>query len=176
MKILLLVIENRDYILTEYTKWITGIAWDKEVEGILYWNSKRKPIWYMRQKMIEQFLQSEATHALFVDTDTVLPQGAIKKLASHKCDMVSAIYYDTIGRPNSIKGGKYYQGKGLEEVDVFGMGASLISREVLEKVKYPKAKDTIDSDVLFCKAVKKAGFKVMQDFNIRASHFLLGKF
>ena len=165
MKIVLLVVESRPKIWTEYVKWLV------KQENILFWEEDKAPIWYMRRKLIEQALKGDYTHILFVDTDVIPPDGFIKKLVDYDLDMVSGIYHLFTGVPCSRKDGKFYQGEGLEEVDMCSIGASLIKREVLEKVQYPEPSEpTMDADYEFCKKVKKAGFKVYQDFDLNCLH------
>lgn len=166
-RICLLVVESRDYLLKEYVRWIMR----NKFYRVLFWTSDKAPIWYLRQNLIRTALTTGCTHVLFIDTDVIPPENFIKELLARKKDMVSGIYHIFTGVPCSQKDGKYYQGKGLEEVDVCSMGASLIRREVLERVPYPKPDDhSMDADVKFCKAVKKAGFKIFQDFDLKCVH------
>ena len=176
---LLIVVENRDEIKTEFTKWLAGVAFNHEVGGIKFWDKKRRPIWHMRHEMIKESLQrTNFEHILFVDTDVIPPKGFIEKLLFYNCDAVSGYYCDITGEPMIRKDGKLYKGEGLKEVDVFGMGLSLIKREVLEKVEYPKPDNilTPDADIEFCREVKKAGFKIFCDFSARGTHLLQGFF
>ena len=179
-KILLLVVENRDDIGLEYTKLLVDLAWNRLVSGVTFWGNQRRSIWYMRKTMIENALNSNKnfTHILFVDTDTIPPEGFIEKLSAHNVDMVSGYYCDTDGRPMTRKHGVSFLGKGLEEVDIFGMGCSLVKREVFEKVPYPEPTEPykFDADVEWCKACQEAGYKIYVDFNLRASHLLVGMF
>ena len=179
MKILLLVVENRDEIKTEYCKFLTHVAWNRLVSGITFWSGGRPPVWYMRQQMLRKALENkETTHVLFVDTDVIPQLDCVGKLAAHNLPLVSGVYCDTNGAPINRKNGTPFIGKNLMEVDVFSMGLSLISREVLEKVEYPEpVKPWIpDGDVVFCEKVKNAGFKIMQDFSISGVHLLQGGF
>lgn len=174
MKPILLVVENREKIFIEYAKWFMHAFALKELGAIFFWGGKRKPIWYMRRELIKKALSvKECTHILFVDTDVIPSPGFVDKLLAHNCDMVSGVYFHDDGTPVSRKDNKPYEGKGLEEVDMCAMGASLIKREVLEKVEYPEPDNiTIDADIEFCRLVKEAGFTVKQDFDIRLPHLL----
>ena len=172
-KITLLVVENRDFIPTEYCKLLSFLAWKRKVYEIRFWHTEgRRAIWHMRREMIKKALvESKFTHLLFIDTD-VIPKDDdfIDRLLSHNVSMVSGVYYDGLGRPVNQKNEKRIQffGNGLMEVDVFSMGFSLIKREVLEKVEYPEPKPAykLDADAEFCKEVKKASFPVYTDFGI----------
>ena len=176
VKIILLVVENRDFILTEYAKWLTIMMASNKLYAIFFADGKRKAVWFERRRLIEKALKTDCTHILFVDSDVFPEDGFLEKLLDRKADMISGVYYFQDGKPCSVKDDEFYKGKGLQEVDVFAMGLSLIKREVLEKVQYPQPKpiEKIDADTEFCKLVKKKGFKIMQDFNIRGNHLLLG--
>ena len=179
MKILLLVVENRDEIKTEYCKFLTHVAWNRLVSGITFWSGGRPPVWYMRQQMLRKALENkETTHVLFVDTDVIPQLDCVGKLAAHNLPLVSGVYCDTNGAPINRKNGTPFIGKNLMEVDVFSMGLSLISREVLEKVEYPEPDPIVkpDADVEFCRNVKATGFKIMTDFNVRGAHLLFAPF
>lgn len=178
MKIYFAIVENRETMLTEFCKLVTGIAWHKLVGHIAFWDGGRRPIWYMRQEMIKKFLATDCTHLLFVDSDVCPQEGFIESLAKHNLPLVSGVYNDKNGFPINRKQGHQFLGKGLMEVDVWSQGLSLTTREVLEKVPYPDPVSYIvpDSDITFCENVKKAGFKVMQDFTCRAYHLLGGIF
>ena len=163
--IVLLVVESRPKIWTEYVKWLV------KQKNILFWEEDKAPIWYMRRKLIERALETDCSHVLFVDTDVVPPKDFIKKLLAHNKDIVSGAYHLFTGTPCSRKNGEFYQGEGLEEVDMCSIGASLIKREVLEKIEYPEPDDhTMDADYEFCKKAKKQGFKVYQDFDLNCLH------
>lgn len=177
-KVLLLIVENRDYILTEYAKWLVDMAWDKKVGGIKFWEGNRKPIWYMRKELIRWALKNtDCTHLLFVDTDAIPPEGFLERLLLPNCDVISGVCPHVDGSVISRKNGKPYKGKGLEEVDVCETGIMLMKREVAEKVEHPPPDNvTIDSDIEFCREIKKNKFKIFQDFDLKCSHLLLAKF
>lgn len=174
----MLIVENRDYILTQYAKFLLHLFAQNKIAVFQFWNHpQRKPIWYTRRKMIEEALaKPEITHVLFVDTDVVPPLDFLDRLIAHDKDMVSGVYYDCQQRACSRKDGKVFDGEGLEEVDTFAMGLSLISRKVLEDVKYPdpEPSNKTDADDTFCKHAREKGYTIYQDFSLRAPHLLLG--
>lgn len=180
-----MVVENRDYISRDHAMFLIGAAWKRTVQGINFWTRERsRPVWYMRQEMIKQALESKSadgqpfSHFVFIDTDVMVPTGWLTKLLSHDIPLVSGVYYTDRGHPVNRKFGVPFIGVGLMEVDVFSMGLSLIKREVLEKVPYPAPEPITkpDADIEWCQAVQAAGYKVMQDFDVRGSHLILGEF
>jgi len=181
--IMLFVVENREFIPTEYSKLLVDLAWERKV-NTLFWRGPFRAVWWTRKRMIEHFLSLKQfecyTHVLFLDTDVIpVDPDFVEKLLAHNKDMVSGYYCNTDGKPINIKNGeKGYKGVGLEEVDVFSMGFSLIKREVLENVPYPQPEpvEKIDADAEFCRDARKKGYQVFQDFNLRGIHLLRGAF
>ncbi len=175
-QIALLVVENRRRFHEDYVRWLTIQLMSRKIHGVKFFDGKALTIWATRRQMINEVLEKhkDLTHVLFVDTDVIPPDGFIDKLFLHNTPLVSGFYIspDDQNLPCSKKDGDYYTGKGLEEVDVFSMGATLIQREVLEKVEYPEANKShrLDADSEFCKKAKEAGFKVMQDFDLVCKH------
>lgn len=175
----LLVVENRDMILLEYCKFILQQMLEGRIDDLMFWHEgTRRQVWYMRREMIEQALKTDCTHVLFVDTDVIPPVNTVERLLQHDLPLVSGYYCDTSGAPVNRLEGKAYLGKGVEAVDVFSMGLSLIRRDVLEKIEYPEPdqKYKFDADVEFCRLAKAAGFQPMCDFNLRGFQLLLGNF
>lgn len=178
-KVMLMVVENRPEISLEYSKMLVELAWQKKC-NILFWRGQRQAIWWTRKRMIENFLSTEQwkdyTHILFLDTD-VIPKDPdwLERLILHDKDLVSGYYCDVDGKACSFsQGQKGRIGEGLEEVEYFSMGFSLIKREVLEKVEYPEPTPIckLDADSEFCWKAKLKGYKIYQDFGLRGHHLL----
>lgn len=175
---MLLVVENRDDLPVEYAKFLVDLAWEKRC-NIMFWRGPRRTIWWTRRRMIQNFLEGEDwkdyTHVLFVDTD-VIPKipDFLERLVKHNKDIVSGYYCGVDGKPCSYSKGEHRIGRGLEEVDWFSMGFSLIKREVLEKIEYPAPDpvEKLDADIEFCKKAKEEGYKIYQDFSNMGSHLL----
>lgn len=174
-KVCLLVVEDRDYILQEYMWQVIELMSRGKVARVFRYKGNHKPIWHIRDELIKKALETDCTHILFIDTDVLIPDNFVKTLLSHKKDIVAGTYYDLDRKPMVYKDLKRYQGKGLEEVDLCCIGASLIERKVLEKVSYsrPQNNKAIDGDVDFCVKVKEAGFKIYQDFDLKCDHIKL---
>ena len=180
MKIALLIVENREQILLKYAQFLLKLAFSNKVFLFQFCHlPKRKAIWYMRREMIKETLKNkEVTHILQIDTDVIPPNDFLERLIAHDKDIVSGVYHGLRGEPCSVKDGKVYQGEGLEEVDTFSMGLSLMSRKVLEEIEYPEPNPTskIDGDSEFCKLAREKGYTIYQDFSLRGSHLLLGRY
>lgn len=179
-KVLLLVVENREKIYLEFAKFLLQMVYWPDI-GIKFWDRPggRVPVWKMRQEMIEQALEKvDFEYILFLDTDVIPTAGFLDKMISLNKDIVCGYYVDSNGEPINRKDGKPYLGKGVEEVDVMSMGFSLIRKEVLEKVKYPQPDPItkVDGDVEFCKDLKKAGYKLFCDFELKGTHIFTNYF
>ena len=81
-KVTLIVVENRDYIPLEYAKFLTKLAWTRDVYSVCFWHEeRRKPVWKMREEMITVALgDKDCTHILSVDTDVIPPDEFLKTL------------------------------------------------------------------------------------------------
>lgn len=137
-----------------------------------------------RNDAVEEFLKSDSTHLLFVDSDTVMIRGAVKQLIDHDVPVIGATIYK--------KGGSYapcfgfwvperqiyqtplpFRYDQLAEVDIVGAGFLLIKREVLEKLQRPYFKcltGMAKEDVYFCIQCKEAGFSVYVDTGLHLGH------
>ena len=177
-KVALIVLENRPFIPTDYTKFLTRVAWKRMVTWIRFWGEmKQVPIWKMRQSLIRDILaETDCTHVLWIDSD-VIPNGDdfLGRLLAWGKPAISGVYFDAEDRPINRKDGKPYNflGEGLAEVDVFSMGLSLIRRDVLERVPYPEPTPIWkpDADVEWCGDIRKAGFTIYTDMSIVGTHF-----
>jgi hypothetical protein len=145
-----------------------------------------------RNVLVENFLKSDCTHLLFLDSDMVLPQNLADVLLKHDKDMVSALYvlrkafracYRFKQEDGHYKAPEKIEPNKLIEIDAVGLGACLIKREVVEKVskdnegkplfkmEYRTRTEILGEDAFFCELVKKAGFKIFVDTSVLAGHF-----
>ncbi len=145
-----------------------------------------------RNIIAENFLKTDATHLLLADSDMLLPPDLIERLLSHGKDMVSALYF---GRTQAVpmfmfkgENGEYgfpaeYVEGGLLSVDAIGLGACMIRRKVIEKVReavgdgpmfrfvYKNRVKVVGEDIFFCEKVKEAGFGIFVDTALEIKHF-----
>jgi len=146
-----------------------------------------------RNVLVENFLKSDCTHLLFLDSDMVFPPDTIDLLLRHEKPVVSGLYFlrkKLYPSFRFLKNGDYHSSyefpqNSLMKVDATGLGCILVKREVLEKIseqnkgeplfytKYIEGSRTKVSgeDTVFCELVKKAGFEIYVDTGLLLGHY-----
>lgn len=147
-----------------------------------------KPITNNRNHIVQEFLNSNADYLMMIDSDIVPPLNALN-LIDFQLDVVAPLlfmYQENMiipivldRKPDGLYTTKNIKGQeGLVEVDAVGSGCIIMSRKVLEKVKFP-FKNTYDPDgiklfgldIYFCQQAKKEGFKVYAHLDYACKHF-----
>ena len=138
-----------------------------------------------RNKCVDRFLESDCTHLLFVDSDTVITQDALRCLLADDKPVVSAVIYRKSNGYTPCFG--YWEAETslyriplpfeynkLLKVDIVGTGFLLIKREVFEKVKSPwfqcHEEGNAWEDVSFCLKCRDAGVSVYVDTGVHLGH------
>ncbi len=96
-----------------------------------------------REELARDALQSDATHALFIDTDIRVPNNGVEIALSHNYPVVSGLYWSKRGTPAAWN----WVGTGHEAVkpieggyglaDYTGLGFTLIDCRVLKQISTP---------------------------------------
>lgn len=142
-----------------------------------------------RNIMIEQALEHNCTHILFLDDDVAFKPDLLTRLLAHDKDIVTGLYLmrnyphqpiifdyaDNKGkcRYRYLKDGE----KGLVEIINCGLGACLIKTEVFKSMEKPwirlgeLEKDHWCDDIGFFNRVRAAGFKLYCDLDCPVGHF-----
>lgn len=156
-----------------------------------------QPVDNARNKIVEEFLASDCTHLFFVDSDTIPPPNAIKKLLAADKDIVSGltaiIEYNPL-KKDDIACGYYKKWNcvGLNDqhikepyvglIPIKGAGGSciMIKRHVFEKMENPwyrftykddSGKDArIGEDIFFVAKAIGAGFAPWADTSVVCGH------
>lgn len=156
-----------------------------------------QPVDNARNKIVEEFLQSDCTHLFFVDSDTIPPANAIRKLLAADKDIVSAltpiIEYNPANKDDIASGFyKKWNCVGMNDthvkepyiglIPIKGAGGSciMIRRKVFETVPFPWYRFVnedddgkparIGEDIYFCAMAIKAGFQPYADTSIVCGH------
>lgn len=107
-------------------------AVEKNIEGWPYqvFRTKDLTIPDSQNYLVEQALKTDATHLLFVEEDTVMPDNAISNMIFLDAD-VACVDYGVAGYSCLTKD------KDTGEILWCGLGCTLIKREVFEKLEKP---------------------------------------
>ena len=139
-----------------------------------------------RENIAMEFLKSDCTHLLFIDSDMVFPEDGADILFKRDRDIIGADYnmrmlpltstvkiYDENGKDVS----KGYP-DGTFECFAVATGFMMIKREVFEKLPHPwfnhehdnKGNMITGSDMYFCKKAREEGYKIFCDPSIKVLH------
>ncbi len=148
----------------------------------------------MRNEAAKQFLLSDYTHLLMLDSDHVHPADIVQKLAKHVIEDPERLIIGGINFKRSApyspcawvysdeNKDKIYRvhewDAGLIEVARLGSGSMLIAREAFEQTGFPwfvnephmENEQLGSHDNYFCKLAVKAGIKIYCDFNANSPH------
>lgn len=160
-----------------------------------------KPFDDARNSCVRAFLETDYQHLFFLDSDVSPPSDCVPRLLSHKLPIVSGVYYRRSpphGKPVMMKNGQWYSDHppGLIEVDFVGAGCLLVHRSVFERVPPQRPgkpwfdwrvdlrdcdppivspDSCLSEDYSWNLHVRKHGYKVMVDTDIRCKHIGLAE-
>ena len=138
----------------------------------------------MRDNLVTQVLQTDATHMLFLDSDMRFPKHALAQLLSHNVEAVCASYHERSGRHRPVafktwddfdkRAWTYKESTGLEEIAACGCGMMLIATDLLRWLEMPRfavarrqnPEGFVGEDVWFCQQIAKAGAKLYLDHDL----------
>jgi len=140
------------------------------------------------------FLEGEYDYLFSLESDIFPKANILDVLVSHNLDVVGALYMlgfkhdhtrtpcimlDHYKEATNTWGTRIlqkqefmdYMNKGVKEVAAGGMGATLMYREVVEKVAYTYIPGhRAHSDVFWCNDARKAGYLICVDTNVLCDH------
>ena len=153
---------------------------------------KSFPLDLSRNRLASRALDLGATHVLFLDADMTFPAGLVEKLLDVGAPVSAALYFkkappftpvpsmlDVPEDPQLMRPITLPEPPGIVECDVVGMGATLIRREVFEKIEKPwfaydihrrSGEMSVTEDVTFCIKARAAGFRIACDTRITCGH------
>jgi glycosyltransferase involved in cell wall biosynthesis len=143
-----------------------------------------------RNTCIEQALEHDCTHILFIDDDMVFPPDALYRLLKHDVDIVSGYYlmrqyphqgliFDQAEPSGECRWYEVEDNEsGLREVVAAGLGFVLFRTSVFEALEKPyvrlgeleSCRDGWCDDIGLFKRVREAGFKIHMDLDLRIGH------
>lgn len=143
-----------------------------------------------RNELVEMALRDKCDYVFFIDSDTLIPGGALDALLAMDVDIASGLYFAK-GRPylpvaRVKEGDKHFYLEDFEynsiyEVQGVGMGCCLIKTSVFDGMEFPYFKlewrkhDGVDyqiaEDLYFCDEAIKKGHKVHLNTGVVCDHF-----
>lgn len=138
-----------------------------------------------RNACVRKFLETDCTHLVFWDSDTIATMGALKKLLEADKPVIGATIYQKGGEHTPCFGEwmpeqRRYRAKipftynQIRQVDIVGTGFMLIKREVLEQLEDPwfqcHERGNAWEDIYFCLKCKDAGIPVYVDTGLHLGH------
>lgn len=142
-----------------------------------------------RNLIIEDALENNCTHILFLDDDMAFGADALLRLISHDKDIVSGLYLNR-NHPHSpvifdyacLEDGRASRRlltegeQGLIEVEAAGFGFLLVKTEIFKFMEKPYVrtgefhKDRRSEDISFCCRARKIGIKIFCDLDCIIGH------
>jgi len=144
-----------------------------------------------RNLIREYALKNNYDYFFSLEQDVIPPKDIIERLLEAKKEIIAGVYYTEY----KIKGKQVIRPLMWEKVneetlqfmtdqaetnqvvnvDVTGLGCIMISRKVLEKVKFrvEKENEAFD-DLFFCVDAEKNGYKIYVDTSIKCKHLIRG--
>ena len=140
------------FLMVTIVQWLVE-ALNENDKGIsLYPTMSVQPVDNARNEIVDTFLKSDCTHLFFIDSDTIPPQDALKKLLDLDCDVASGItpiveldqnrvndssgFYkrsNILGMDNEL----LQPDTGIQDMKAGGGSCLLIKRKVLEDLTKP---------------------------------------
>jgi len=139
----------------------------------------------LRQKVLDEGYD----YFFSLEQDVVPPPNVLEKLLEHNKQIITAIYWTIykfkgiqkvrplLWRPSQQKDKMIFMNKearihGLYKIRMTGLGALLIHRNVLEKIRFRVTSNKAYDDVSFFNDVIEKGFEAYADTSQQCMHFL----
>lgn len=178
-------------VLMVILSWINEAQTTGEYNLSIYPTINVQPVDNARNDIVQAFLESDCTHLLFIDSDTIPPLDALRRLLAHDKPIMSAL--TPIIELNE-ETGEYYRkwncvdtndqhmkpDTGIQECKGAGSSCILIKREVFEAMEMPyyrfvykddKGRNVVVSeDIYFIINALSKGIKCLADTSIVCRH------
>ena len=144
-----------------------------------------------RNILRDYFLEGDFDYFFSLEQDVIAPKDVVDKLISHKKDVITGVYYTLYrfqgqpavrpliwasvdGRPDDMRFMSTEAKKpGSYKIKACGLGCLMISRRVIEEVKFRYVENSgIFDDIWFCKGVSEKGYEIWTDTSIQCDHDL----
>ncbi len=155
-----------------------------------YLENARDRIIESRNILRKKVLDEDYDYFLSLEQDVLPPRDVIERLLNYNKDIVTGVYFarDPDGNltpllykytdKENVRNLTFDEVKNpnLIGVDACGLGCVLISRKVLEKIKFRYNKeDNAFDDIWFSIDAKKNGFNIFCDTSVKCKHMIRGR-
>ena len=147
-----------------------------------------------RNELVNLALKDNCDYILFIDSDMLIPRGAIDKLLEMDVDIASGLYFSK-GKPylpvarvkeKTLEGDRHFFLEDFEFNEIIkvagvGMGCCLIKTKVFKDLEYPYFKlewrkhegkpYQIAEDLYFCEEAAKKGYEVHLNTGVVCDHY-----
>lgn len=184
-------IPNTGKISSELAVWLINMQQSVSkipgYEGMIIDLRMASPVDNARNILAKNFLETDCTHFLMVDSDIVPTLETIERLFIANKDIVGPKMPIWLGPEKGLTYPAFSEDQdkpgikldGLREVDFIGTGCILIKRKVIEELPKPLFKFITDEDGIvvlpednfFCHLAKKGGFEIFIHQDIEVKHF-----
>lgn len=144
------------------------------------------PIDVMANRIVQQALEFDCTHIIFLDADMTFQEDTIPRLLGHNKDIVGGLCFkkkppfDPVlleGEPYKAVTMRDYPPNELVEVVGTGLACLMVKAEVFDALSYPwfefrRLPDgrMVGEDIGFCYSAIEAGYKVYVDTGVKTEH------
>ena len=131
-----------------------------------------------RQQLVEEALETNPTHILWLDSDMKFPADILNRLLAHKKDVV-ACNYSTRAEPlcpvaftsEGDLESRLHKTTGTSSVFAVGLGCMLVNTDVFNKIDSPYFSvewnedytNLVGEDIYFCKKLHTKGYDILID-------------
>ena len=158
-------------------------------QGTKFISTRGLPIDISRNKIVVDFMKTNAEWLFFLDADVHLPIDAIPRLIKRQLPIISGLYYTRfppivpvmwkIGKDKKEAIIDYHPGD-LVQADAGGAGCLLIHRSVIEKMEQPyfnwtlghrpEKMESMSEDFYFQRKLRTLGYKFIIDTSVVCKH------
>src|SRR5215475_13231134 len=154
---------------------------------------------YARDRLAADFLETDCTDLLFIDSDIIFTLEHVNRILSHDVPIVGGVYYKKMVKPEVVCEAlpeRRLEGNGLLSVKYIGTGFLRINREVFERMieqyteeigykaeytdrqewdffktgVYRPTNRWLSEDWYFCQRALDLGYKIFLDTKCRVQH------
>ena len=187
-KVFIAIPSKNALVHAKLAQWLLTLP--KEPDHMTMFTIGMSPIAAARNETVKKFLETDCTHLLFLDDDTIPPTGALEKLLKMDTPIATGITH--IVEENKLSLNIYLEKKNelqrvptdsplLKEtrVHIAAVGSSciMIAREVFEKMEMPYYADIwfnegqyCSEDIMFCNTARELGYTILCDPSIMCQH------